>query len=37
MRNTEIYRNNSIKLLKKYNLYSAPVDIKKLAEYKSNV
>lgn len=32
MRNTEIYRNNSIKLLKKYNLYSAPVDIKKLAE-----
>ena len=32
MRNTEVYRAKSIKLLKKYNLYSAPIDIKKLAE-----
>ena len=31
VRNTEVYRAKSIKLLKKYNLYSAPIDIKKLA------
>lgn len=32
MRNTDIYKGKTIKLLKKYNLYSIPVDIKELAD-----